>query len=65
MAIYSGMIQLTITKTRFNGLGFTNVGTGYWRMLDTATEEFIGSHYKTKSELLADLPNFAKERGFA
>ena len=56
---------LIINKTRFAGLGFTKVAPGLWRFIDTETNSVIGAQYHRKDELLADLGNFASERGFA
>ncbi len=53
--------------TRFEGLGYRMDAPGLWRFVDTSDgmEATIGPQYKTKLELLADLGNFAQERGFA
>lgn len=64
MSLFCGCTQLTITPTRFAGLGFTQVVRASWRMVDLSTDAVIGPQYKTKTELLADLPRFAAERGF-
>ena len=52
-----------ITATRFKSLGFANQKRGDWRFFDTSTGKpcSIGSAYKTKTELLADLQRFGTQ----
>lgn len=47
-----------IRPTHFSELGYTQIGTR-WRIIDTSTGSFVGPHYPTMRELLADLDNFA------
>lgn len=54
----------TIVPTRFPELGYTKVAPGLWRCVDiTSLAEyqfvpFVGPHYRTKAELLADLERY-------
>lgn len=68
-----GMTQMTQVKfaklsplhhTRFAGLGFRKFGQD-WRFvaLDGGDLCFVGPYYKSKAELLADLPNYAMQYG--
>lgn len=47
-------------KTRFPELSFINY-CGIWRFIDAETKAVVGPCYSTKSELLADLPRYARE----
>lgn len=55
---------MRINKTRFAGLGFANIARGLWMFIDLETGAQIGPQYARKDELLADIGNFASERGF-
>ena len=67
-------------QTRFSGLGVrhyrnaTRVGVPghrrpfketWWRFVDLETDSDIGASFPTKTEIYAELSNFATERGFA
>jgi hypothetical protein len=49
--------------TRFKELGYIKCAASLWRIVDADTGSTIGPHYKTKTELLADLARYAKEYG--
>jgi hypothetical protein len=49
--------------TRFKELNYTKCAANLWRIVDAETDATIGPHYKTKTELLADLARYAKEYG--
>ena len=53
----------TIRPTRFPLLGFRRDAAQLWRFysLDGETPHSVGPHYRTKTELLADLERFAHE----
>jgi hypothetical protein len=53
-----------ISPTRFSGLGYTCIWRGQWMFIDFDGNAPIGPKYPTKAELLADLRQFATERGF-
>jgi hypothetical protein len=53
-----------ISQTRFAGLGYTCIWRGQWMFIDLDGNAPIGPKYPTKAELLADLRQFASERGF-
>lgn len=56
-----------IFKTTEPTIGYTEVTKGYWSFLDLCDPDDpsqIGGHYPNKTMLLADLPNFLKQRGF-
>jgi len=56
--------QFRVNKTRFADLGFSQIERGCWMFIDLETDAQIGPQYARKDELLADLSNFAAERGF-
>lgn len=51
-----------ISETRYAELGFQHYGK-LWRIIDRQTGSAVGPHYKTKSELLADLDRYAAVYG--
>ena len=56
-----------VYKTRFPFLGYTKIDVGCWMILDISDDRYdshimqVGTHYKTKMELLADLERYATE----
>jgi hypothetical protein len=48
--------------TRYPSLGYYRWGA-CWQLLDRETEQQIGPTYRNRAELLADLDQFAKDRG--
>jgi len=54
--------QTTDTPTRFPELGYRKTGN-VWRIVDRSTGEAVGPQYRTRAELLADLPRFAEQFG--
>lgn len=52
-----------IHRTKFAGLGFLQLRPGLWRVVNTDKEgerpAVIGPLYRTREELLADLPRYA------
>lgn len=55
------------TKTRFAELGILKCTPSLWRIVDITegldSGRVIGPHYRSKMELLADLPRYAQEFG--
>jgi hypothetical protein len=51
-----------VSNTRFHELGFTTYH-GIWRIVAKDTGNVVGPIYKSKSELLADLPRYAADYG--
>ncbi len=49
-----------MTSTRYAQLGYEKQGK-IWRVIDAATGSAVGPQYRTKAELLADLPRYAKD----
>ena len=45
-------------KTRYPELGYVH-SVGCWRIVDMSTGDVVGPLYKTRAELLADLPRYA------
>lgn len=58
------MKKTGISDTRFVGLGYSNYGPKHWQFVDRDGDAQIGPIYPTKAELLADVENFARDRGF-
>lgn len=56
------------SKTRFAGLGYKKICDNCWMVLDLhdapARVSQVGPQYRTKTELLADLENYAKGWGY-
>ena len=50
------------TATRYPELAYVRHAANLWRLIDTETGQPIGPLYRSRSELLADLSNFHKER---
>ncbi len=48
-------------RTRYPGLGYTQVLRDLWRVVDMSTGAHVGPHYRTKTELMADLPRYAQD----
>lgn len=56
----------TVRSTRFAILGYRQDAPGLWRIYDTSDPRrpaAVGPHYRTKMELLADLPRYARDFG--
>ncbi len=51
--------------TRYPELGYAKHTPTLWRIVSTDDGSTIGPHYRTKGELLADLPRYAEEYGCA
>jgi hypothetical protein len=49
-------------KTRFPRLTYANIGHGYWSVFEDGNQ--VGSLYRSRIELLADLERYATERGY-
>jgi hypothetical protein len=70
MTMYNGVNKITIQSTQYAGLGFANTnpaGVPCWRVIDRhdeAREASVGPLYKSKAELLEDLPRYAKTWGY-
>lgn len=58
------MKKTGISNTRFVGLGYSNYGPQHWQFVDRDGDAQIGPIFPTKAELLANVENFARERGF-
>jgi hypothetical protein len=54
-----------IRPTRFPELGYCKHAANLWRIIAMDTESAVGPQYKTKMELLADLPRYASDYGCA
>ena len=52
-----------MNTTRFPELSYERQSHGLWRIVDSADGSAIGPQYRTKAELLADLPRFADNYG--
>jgi hypothetical protein len=50
-----------VHRTRFEPLGYQHVARGLWRCVDLETGAHVGPQYRTKAELLADLPRYARD----
>lgn len=67
MAMFNGINQIVMHATRFAGLAFANtnpVGPAVWRVIDkhdVGREAAVGPVYRTREELLADLPRYAAD----
>jgi hypothetical protein len=48
-----------VRPTRYPELGYTQVDTRLWRIVDLSTSNLVGPSYPTMRELLADLERFA------
>ena len=55
----------TIRPTRFAILGYRQDAAQLWRIysMDGDRPHAVGPHYRTKTELLADLERYAQEYG--
>lgn len=58
----------TIHKTQYAELGYANTADSLWRFVDiisggTIYNACVGSHNRTRAELLADLDRYAREVG--
>ena len=54
---------MTIYKTRYKELGYCCSTPGIWRFVDLTDGEnkHVGEHYASKTELLANLQQYASE----
>ncbi len=70
MALYNGINKIKIQSTQYAGLGFANTnpaGVACWRVIDMHDEGRtapVGPIYKSKFELLQDLPRYAAIWGY-
>ncbi len=70
MALFNGINKIAIFPSRFKGLGYANtnpVGDATWRVIDrhdAGRDAPVGPVYRSKEELLADLPRYAKSWGY-
>ena len=70
MELFNGVNKITVSPTRFAGLGYANtnpVGKACWRFVDlhdTDRKAVVGAVYYSKVELLADLDRYAKTWGY-
>lgn len=60
------MANITVRRTRFAGIGFICQQPGLWRFVDlhdgqASPLRVVGPHYRSREELLADLPRYAAE----
>lgn len=55
--------MMQIYPTRYPELGYAQHGPNLWRIIDMETGAAIGPHYKSKTELLADLDRYARVFG--
>lgn len=55
----------TIHRTRYKELGYVHQDTNLWRFVDLTDggAHYVGYHYRTRAELLADLDRYAWEFG--
>jgi hypothetical protein len=59
--LYCGINEVAIRATRFEGLGFAHIGR-HWRFVALdGTPATVGPLYRSKDELLSDLPRYARE----
>ena len=54
---------MTYQKTRYGELGYTKLAPGMWTFVATDTGAQVGTMYRTKSEMLADLHRYATSWG--
>ncbi len=73
MAMFNGVNEIKIHSTQYAGLGYANTnpaGVALWRVIDKhdvpegGREGVVGPQYKSKAELLADLPRYAATWGY-
>jgi hypothetical protein len=70
MAMFNGVNEIKIHSTQYAGLGYANTnpaGVALWRVIDQhdkGREASVGPLYKSKAELLADLPRYAATWGY-
>lgn len=64
-AVRTVLGELKPRPTRYKELGYDEVATGCWRILDLSGSEPapVGQQYRTRTELLADLERYATEFG--
>jgi hypothetical protein len=55
--------ELVIRDTRCPELGYCKLSDGLWRIVDNSTGNCVGPHYRTQTELLADLNRYARQFG--
>ena len=48
-----------MNPTQYTELSFYRQDEGVWRFVDNSTGAAVGPQYRTRAELLADLPRFA------
>jgi hypothetical protein len=53
----------TVYRSRFDDLGYQQIERGLWRIVvvGDGTNAAVGPQYRSKAELLADLPRYARE----
>jgi hypothetical protein len=51
----------SLSKTRFDGLGYAHIKRGVWQFVDMDGEAQVGPQYASKDELLADMHRYATE----
>lgn len=57
------MSAVEFRRTRFKELGYAQILPNLWRIVATEDGEVVGPHYRTQTELLADLSNYASRYG--
>ena len=53
----------SVWPTRFAELGYCKHAANLWRIVALDTNQAVGPQYRSKMELLADLPRYAKDYG--
>ena len=52
---------MKIHPTRFAPIGYAKICPGYWSVIALDDNAQVGPQYRTKGELLADLPRYARD----